>query len=154
MSCHNQTGSLYPERGEVDPDAAARLRAANLLEISSDADRMMRLEPGDVIWSMSADGRITHVSREVEAMRGLTPAEAMSQSLDQIHTPASQLISLTYFQTLMAALVAGERPSAFRGNLEYLCKDGSIALADVQVLPHVAADGSLIELLGISRPLR
>jgi PAS domain S-box-containing protein len=153
MSSHEPGEPLYTSAGEVDPDVALRLHAEHLLELSEERGRLMQLAPGDVIWSMSPDGRITHVSREVEAMRGLTPEEALRQSLDEILTPASQQISLAYFQALMGTLAAGGKPAAFRGELEYTCKDGTTVLADVQTVPHINAAGELVELLGISRAI-
>jgi hypothetical protein len=35
--------------------------------------------------------------------------------------------------------------------LDYLCKDGSTVVCDVQTLPHLSADGELIGLYGVSR---
>ena len=86
-------------------------------------------------------------------MRGLTPEEALRQSLDEILTPASQQISMAYFQALMGTLAAGGKPAAFRGELEYTHKDGTAVLTDVQVVPNVNAAGELVELLGISRAI-
>lgn len=149
----DQGEPLYAPDAEADPDVALRLRAVNLVELSEERDRLMLPESGDVIWSMSPDGRITHVSREVQAMRGLSPADALSQTLDQILTPASQQVSLVYFQTLIGDLASGRRPAAFRGELEYLHEDGSIVRTDVQAIPHVNAAGELVELLGISRAI-
>lgn len=153
MSSHDSGEPLYTSAEQVDPDVALRLHAEHLLELSEHHGRLMQLAPGDVIWSMSPDGRITHVSREVEAMRGLTPEEALRQSLDEILTPASQQISLAYVQALRGTLAAGGRPAAFRGELEYTHKDGTTVLTDVQVVPHLNAAGELVELLGISRAI-
>ena len=153
MSSHDSGEPLYTSAGEVGPDVALRLHAEHLLELSEERGRLMQLAPGDVIWSMSPDGHITHVSREVEAMRGLTPEEALRQSLDEILTPASQQISMAYFQALMGTLAAGGKPAAFRGELEYTHKDGTAVLTDVQVVPNVNAAGELVELLGISRAI-
>jgi len=113
----------------------------------------MQPQDGDVIWAMSADGRITHVSREVERWRGFSPAEAAAQPLDEILAPASQATSSAYFQLLLESLQRGEKPSAFRGALEYSCKDGSTAWFDVQVLPQLGAAGELLALYGVSRPI-
>ena len=53
--------------------------------------------------------------------------------------------------SLMETLQRGDKPQAFLGELEYLCKDGSTVMCDVQTLPHLSADGELIALYGVSR---
>lgn len=71
---------------------------------------------------MSPDGAITYVSPAVEAMRGFTQKEAMSQSIDQIHPPESQAVNLDYFDRLTKALENGKSPEEFHGELEYYCR--------------------------------
>jgi hypothetical protein len=73
------------------------------------------------------------------------------QGLDEILTPGSQAVSIAYFMSLIETLQRGDQPQAFRGELEYLCKDGSTVWCDVQTLPHLSAEGELIALYGISR---
>jgi len=54
----------------------------------------------------------------------------------------------------MLADVAAKRvPKKFRGEMEYLCKDGSTYWCDVIAQPILAEDGSLVELLGVSRDI-
>ncbi len=108
----------------------------------------------DVVWTMSASGEITYVSPSVERMRGFTVEEAMRQPLDEILAPESAAISAGYFMDIYVAIQEGrEPPGDFRGELEYLCADGSTVWTEVQALPRYAPDGSLIELLGISRDI-
>ena len=42
-----------------------------------------------VVWTASPNGAITYISPSVERVRGFTPAEAMSQSIEQTHPPAT-----------------------------------------------------------------
>lgn len=148
---HEPGRPLYEGSEPLDADVLARLQASNLVNASEQRDALMQLRDDDVIWSMSPDGRITHVSREVESVRGFTPEEAMAQGLDEIMAPGSQAVSLAYFQSLIETLQRGEKPQAFRGELEYTHKDGSTVWFDVQTIPHLSADGELIELYGVSR---
>ena len=80
--------------------------AEELLKVSEERHRLLAEHANDVIWTMSADGAITYVSPAVESMRGFTPEEAMNQTIDQIHPPDSQAISLGYFNRLAVTLTA------------------------------------------------
>ena len=123
------------------------------LRISERRHRLLAEHANDVIWTMGVDASITYVSPAVEAMRGITPAEAMAQSIDQIHPPESAARSVGYFTELYARLEQGLEPHEFRGELEYYCKDGSTVWTDVQVIPHIDDAGALIEILGVTRDI-
>lgn len=125
----------------------------DLLRESEERHRLLAEHANDVIWTMSPDGAITYVSPAVEAMRGITPQEAMSQSIDEIHPPKSKAISLGYFEELAARLRDGLAPHTFRGELEYYRKDGSTVWTEVQVMPHLGRGGELVEILGVSRDI-
>jgi signal transduction histidine kinase len=59
-----------------------------------------------------------------------------------------------YFQDLYAALAEERKPpDTFRGELEYSCSDGSTVWTEAQVTPRYAPDGSLVEILGVSRDI-
>jgi diguanylate cyclase (GGDEF)-like protein/PAS domain S-box-containing protein len=107
----------------------------------------------DTVWSIAPDGRIVYVSPAVEKARGLTPAEAMAQPFEEIHTPLSLAKVLAYLQDMHAAIAAGRRPKNFRGELEYYRKDGSIFWSEVIACPVLDDDGSLREIVGVSRDL-
>lgn len=123
------------------------------LRISEERHRLLAEHANDVVWTMSVDGRITYVSPAVTAVRGISPEVAMTQTLDQIHPPASAAISLGYFRDLHARLAEGLPPQEFRGELEYYRLDGSTVWTEVQVIPHVDDDGSLLEILGVTRDI-
>lgn len=135
------------------PDAGASDQFEDQLRISEERHRLLADNANDVIWTMSLDGQITYVSPAVERMRGFTQAEAMSQPIEEIHPPASQAVSLAYFQRLFAALAEGRPAEEFRGELEYFCKDGSTVWTDVQVIPHLSETGELVEILGVTRDI-
>jgi len=48
---------------------------------------------------------------------------------------------------------ARTEPPVFHGELDFYRKDGSIMSSDVQVIPHVDADGRVVEMLGVSRDI-
>lgn len=127
--------------------------ALEQLRISEERHRLIAEHANDVVWTMALDGTITSLSSAISQVRGLTPQQAMAQPLEDIHTPSSQQQAIAYLQQLHAALARGDAPPTFRGELEYYHRDGSIVWAEVQVLPHQAPDGTVIELLGVSRDI-
>ena len=62
-------------------------------------------------------------------------------------------MAVTYIQQLFEAMEAGTEPPVFHGELDFYRKDGSIMTSDVQVIPHVDADGRVVEMLGVSRDI-
>ncbi len=130
-----------------------RIQAENELRLSEERHRLIAHFAKDVIWTMSPDGQITYISPSIEAVRGLTPEEAMQQSIDQILTPESIALVQNYFIQLHADIQAGRPVQTFRGEMEYLCKDGSTVWCDVMVQPVLSSEGKVIELLGVSRSI-
>jgi len=124
-----------------------------LLKVSEERHRLIAEHANDVIWTMSLNGDITYVSPSVQRLRGISVEEAMHQTIEQIHPPASAKHSLEYFTALGAALENGTKPPEFKGELEYYCNDGSTVWTQVHVLPHVNDNGEVIEILGVSRDI-
>jgi diguanylate cyclase (GGDEF)-like protein/PAS domain S-box-containing protein len=130
-----------------------RKQSEEALRLSEKRHRLVTDNAKDVIWTMSPEGAITYISPSIEAMRGFSPAEAMQQTIEEIHTPASQAISQGYFTQLFADLAAGRPPQSFRGELEYRCKDGSTVWTEVMAQPILGVDGSVVEILGVTRDI-
>jgi diguanylate cyclase (GGDEF)-like protein/PAS domain S-box-containing protein len=127
--------------------------AEDRLRESEERHRLLAEHANDVVWTMSPAGEVTYISPAIEAMRGFTPEEAMDHRLDQTLTPESQVISAAWSNRLATALEEGTHPEDFRGELEYLCKDGTTVWTDVQVIPHIGESGEVIEILGVSRDI-
>lgn len=127
--------------------------AEEALRISEERHRLLAEASRDVVWAMSLDGTVSYISPSVQTLRGFTPEEAMRQTVDQILTPASQALSLGYYQALYAAIQAGQPLPRFKGEQEYLCKDGSTVWTEVTAIPLLDSHGSFVELLGVSRDL-
>lgn len=137
----------------VGRDIDFRKKVEDQLYISEARYRLLSDHAHDVIWSINPNGIITYVSPSVELVRGYTPEEAMCQPLEQILTPGSIALNLAYFGEMLADVAAGRKPKPFRGQMEYICKDGSTYWCDVMATPILAEDGSLVELLGVSRDI-
>ena len=130
-----------------------RDRALQALAESEARHRLLAENAWDVIWTMDIDGAITYVSPSVERVRGLTPAEAAVQPLDEMMTPDSVAKVLDYYAKLYAAIEAGTAPPIYHGEREYYRKDGSIMLGELQVIPQVDGDGKVVQILGVTRDI-
>jgi len=137
----------------VGRDITQRKLAEEKLQLSEARYRLLSDSARDVIWTLGSDGAVTYVSPSVEQTRGYTPLVAMQQTLDQVLTPESVALNVQYMNTMRADLAAGRKPKPFRSDLEYLCKDGSTYWCEVIATPILAEDGSLVELLGVSRDI-
>lgn len=125
----------------------------NELRRSEQRSRLLAENAYDVIWTMGLDGSVTYVSPAVQRVRGFTPEEAKSQSIEEINTPESAARVMEYYQRVFAAIAAGTEAPVFRGEMEYYRKDGSIMTGELQVIPLVDADGKVVELLGVTRDI-
>ncbi len=134
-------------------DITERRSVEQELRISEQRLRLLTDNTRDVVWTMEPDGTISYVSSAVEALRGITPAEAMAQPIEAIHPPESAALSLSYFQKLFADVQAGVSPEPFHGELEYWRKDGSTLWCEVHAFPLLNSDGGFVQLLGVSRDL-
>jgi len=123
------------------------------LRLSEERYRLLAENAWEVIWTASPDGTIDYISPSVERVRGFTPAEAMSLSIEQTHPPASAASVIDFYRRLFAAIEAGAELPVFRGEHEYYRKDGSIMVGEVQVIPQVDDDGRIVEILGVTRDI-
>jgi diguanylate cyclase (GGDEF)-like protein/PAS domain S-box-containing protein len=123
------------------------------LRISEERHRFLAENASDVIWTMEPDGSISYVSPSIEAVRGFTPAEAMVQSLEEIHPTESLALATRWWSEMYADLAAGRQPGNFRGEMAYYRKDGSIFWTEVMAYPLLHPDGSLAQVVGVTRDM-
>jgi diguanylate cyclase (GGDEF)-like protein/PAS domain S-box-containing protein len=127
--------------------------AEEQLRRSEERNRLLAENAYDVIWTMGLDRSVTYINSAVERVRGFTPEEALRQSPEEIQPPESAAVGAAYYRRLFAAIEAGTEPPIFHGEQEYYRKDGSIMTGDLQVIPHIDADGNVVELLGVTRDI-
>ena len=146
-----EDGSVVVEGALQDVTALHDMQSE--LQRSEQRHRLLAQNAWDVVWTMGLDGSITYVSPAVERVRGFTAEEAMNQPLEEIHPPESAAKVGAYFADLFAAIAVGRTPPLYRGEHEYFRKDGSIMTGELQVIPHVDADGNVVEILGVTRDI-
>lgn len=123
------------------------------LRVSEQRLRLLADSARDVVWTMSPLGVLTYVSPAVEVLRGITPAQAKLQSIDETLTPESRDVVLQYFAEVGGAVQQGKAPPQFRGELEYWRHDGSSFWTEVLAFPVMSASGALVEILGVTRDI-
>jgi PAS domain S-box-containing protein len=134
-------------------DVSKQVAAQAQLRVSEERLRVLTDSALDVVWTMSPLGELTYVSPAIEQLRGYTPEEAMKHTIDQTLTPDSQVVSLQYFVDVATAMQQGLPPPEFRSELEYWRKDGTRFWTEVLAFPLLGTDGSLVEILGVSRDI-
>ena len=123
------------------------------LRLSEQRYRLLAENAWEVIWTASLDGTINYISPAVERVRGFTADEAMHQTIEETHPPESATRVVDFYRRLFAAIEVGDEPPVFRGEHEYYRKDGSIMEGELQVIPHVDTDGTVVEILGVTRDI-
>ena len=138
----------------AERETAARLAESHEQLVQSEQlYRLLAENAWDVVWTMELDGTISYVSPSVERVRGITPAEAMVQPIDQIHPPESAARVAGYFGQLFDAIVNGGELPTFHGEQEYYRKDGSIMHGELDVKPQVDAHGRPVRIVGVTRDI-
>jgi diguanylate cyclase (GGDEF)-like protein/PAS domain S-box-containing protein/hemerythrin-like metal-binding protein len=123
------------------------------LIFSEQRHRLLADNASDVIWTMDRYGRLNYVSPSVEKLLGHPVAEAMSQTLEGVLTPASAQIARAALERILKAIERNLPVSAFRGELEHSCKNGGTVWTEVSVSEIRNGAGEFIALLGVTRDI-
>lgn len=107
--------------------------------------------PDDVMWTMTADGRVIWSSAELPAGdSGEAPDLA---ALGARPTPAALAVVQFYFDQLLTTLHEGRVPDEFYAELPFHADDGSPLLFEVRMAPEIGAAGQLVRIHGSAREI-
>ncbi len=117
--------------------------------------RLFADNTADVIWTMDMDLQTTYVSPSIENLRGYTPEEHLSQSLDQILTPSSFQTVIEIFAWEMGREEKdhGDAQRSDTFEVEYRCKNGSTIWAEINTGFIRDDSGRPIGLHGVARDI-
>ncbi|MDZ4158633.1 MAG: histidine kinase N-terminal 7TM domain-containing protein [Anaerolineaceae bacterium] len=147
--------SLLKVLAELITNAELRRRSAAALQESERKYRLIAENTADNLWIMDLNLQLTYCSPSVLRIRGYTPEEAITQTLDQTLTPESLKKALVIFEEEMALeLIGGADTQRVRKfELEMLHKNGSRVWVDTSI--SFLRDEQLkpVSILSVSREI-
>ena len=126
-----------------------------VLQRTKERYRLLAENASDVIFTLDLNLRYTYCSPSVERLRGYTVEEVMTQTLDQVLTPASFQVARKTLDEELAR--EGARPGdSFEPRtleLELTRKGGGTVWAEVKVSILRGRKGNVVGILGVSRDI-
>jgi diguanylate cyclase (GGDEF)-like protein/PAS domain S-box-containing protein len=139
----------------VSRDISERKQAQKEQEESEKRYRLLADNASDIIWTMDMNLRLTYESPSVARIRGYSPEEAMTQTMEETLTPASLEVARKAFAEELT-LEGAEQRDLSRSRtleLEHTCKDGSTVWLEVTTTFLRDEDGRAVGILGASRDI-
>jgi two-component system cell cycle sensor histidine kinase/response regulator CckA len=130
-----------------------RKRAEDELREREMKYRLLAENVTDVIWTIDMDLKFTYVSPSIYRLRGISVAEALSQSLDVVLTPASlETARNALLEELALESTQGINPTRSKIlEFEEYCKDGSTIWTENTLTFLRDNKGKPVGILGVTR---
>lgn len=130
---------------------ASRKQGEETLQESERRYRLLANNASDVIWTMNLDGQYTYVSPSIEQLRGFTPTEVLTQTLEEALIPDSAKKTRKELANLAQIIQNEDTISPTVLELEQICKDGTTVVTES--ITSVIFDEGRTELsiLGVTR---
>jgi len=148
------SGGIRYIDGAVE-DISEQKRTEEALRESERRYRLLAENVSDVIWTMDRDLRYTYISPSMVRLRGFTPEETMTQSLEDVLTPES-LKAIRKALEEEAELERSGDADPHRSRtleLELKCKDGSTVWTEIRMTAIRDESGRPVEFLGVTRDI-
>jgi PAS domain S-box-containing protein len=139
----------------LEREMAERRQVEAALRESEKRYRLIAENTVEVIAILDLSLRFTYISPSILKLRGFSPEEAMSQSLDQVITPESREIVSRILAEEMALEAGGQAdPGRSRSaELEEYRKDGSIIWAEISLSFLRDEERKPVAILSVSRDI-
>jgi len=128
-------------------------RTLAALQASEARYRLLAENVNDVIWTMDAESRFTYISPSIRYLRGLTPEEALQESLADSLTPESLAIVTEARRKRAALPLADSQHIPLRMEVQQKRRDGSLVWVEIQTQRLLDEQGRLTGYLGVSRDI-
>lgn len=122
------------------------------LRLSEMKYRLITENTSDVIWVLNlSQNRFTYISPSIVALRGLSPEEAMAESMEQSMTPESlSLVEAIIKQNTPLFMEDPTKESAHTAEIQLLHKDGRLLWVEINSKFHLNSEDE-VEVIGVSR---
>jgi len=115
--------------------------------------RLIADNTGDVIWLLDLESSgFTYVSPSVEKLRGYTPQEVMTQTMQEVLTPDSLAKVTALLPERLAVFAQNPLMATYTEELDQVRKDGSVVNTEVTTT-FVVNDAGKVQVVGISRDI-
>jgi PAS domain S-box-containing protein len=93
--------------------------------------RMIAENARDLIWTLDDSGRVSYVSPSVERLRGITPEEAMRETLSEAIAPESRKVAMADMEEIFRCVPGGERRETRVHEIEFTREGGGTIWLEV-----------------------